>query len=563
MDGVPDSTASASTTAPPASTRSTLASVRLVSVCTLLSRVLGLGREMAMAWLFGAGTVSDAFTLAFRIPNVFRQLLGEGALTTAFLPRFVQELEQRGAGEARRLSSGVLVTLAALLVVFVLAAEGAIGLAFLLGTWSERTTLLLQLIAILLPYLLVICLSAQLCAVLQSLRSFFWPAMIPVLLNIAWIASTFVAPWAAADSAHRIQLVAGGIVLGGVVQLLIPYVVLAGRGYGLTSDWRGVWPQVRAVFAAMTPVLAGVLLSQASTLMDTSLAWWLADGQGATAGSPPASSKPAVANGTAAALYYAYRLLQFPMGVFGVALGTVLFPVLTRSAKREDWTLFRRDYGHGLEMALAIGIPASVALVQLATPLTQVLFERGNFDRQDSALTARMVVGYGASVWAVIAVLIVNRGFYAVEDRLTPVRMASIAVVLNLVLSLSLVFLVGGDGLAWASSVSAIVQLGLCVWAAATRFGAFDAASIGRTVGKTLAASAGMVVVCHLLGGALSGPSRMSAAGLVAVCLAGGGTYLAIAHLIGLTHPAELLYPRRRGNKDAENENQDAPVEMV
>lgn len=557
MDGPLSSTVAASDDARPASTRSTLASVRLVSICTLLSRVLGLGREMAMAWLFGAGTVSDAFTLAFRIPNVFRQLLGEGALTTAFLPRFVQELEQRGPGEARRLSSGVLFTLAALLVVFVLAAEGAIGLAFLLRTWSERTTLLLQLIAILLPYLLVICLSAQLCAVLQSLRSFFWPAMIPVLLNIAWIASTFVAPWASADSAHRIQLVAGGIVLGGVVQLLIPYLVLAGRGYGLTSDVRSVWPQVRAVFAAMTPVLAGVLLSQASTLMDTSLAWWLADGERAAAG-----SNSTVATGTAAALYYAYRLLQFPMGVFGVALGTVLFPVLTRSAKREDWTLFRRDYGHGLEMALAIGIPASVALVQLATPLTQVLFERGNFDRQDSALTARMVVGYGVSVWASIAILIVNRGFYAVEDRLTPVRMASIAVVLNLALSLSLVFLVGGDGLAWASSVSAIVQLGLCVWAAATRFGAFEAASIGRTVGKTLAASAGMVVVCHLLSAAFTGPSRMSAAGLATVCAVGGGTYLSIAHLIGLTHPAELLYPRRRGgSQDAEGE--DVPVEIV
>ncbi len=125
--------------------------------------------------------------------------------------------------------------------------------------------------------------------------------MIPVLLNIAWIASTFVAPRATADSAHRIQLVAGGIVLGGVVQLLIPSWGPGGPRIRPRSDWRGVSPQVRAVFAAMTPVLAGVLLSQASTLMDTSLAWWLADGQGAAAGSNPPDSNPAVATGTAAA----------------------------------------------------------------------------------------------------------------------------------------------------------------------------------------------------------------------------------------------------------------------
>jgi len=542
MGDADDSSRQDGSAAPPqqasGSTRSVLANVRLVSLCTLLSRVLGLVREMAMAWLFGAGAVSDAFTLAFRIPNLFRQLLGEGALTTAFLPRFVQDLEQEGPEGARQLSSGVLVVLACLLLAIVAVAEIGLGLALGFGAWSERTRLLLQLLAILLPYLLVICLSAQLCAVLQSLRKFFWPAMIPVLLNVSWIISTWIAPWTSGEATTRVQLVAGGVVAGGIVQLVIPYLVLRHAGYGLTSRWREAIPRVREVFLAMIPVVGGVMLSQANTLTDTLLAWILSSPEGTAGGR--------LDSGTASALYYAHRLLQFPLGVFGVALGTVLFPVLTRYAKRGEQREFRHELSHGLEMALAIGIPASVALIQLAEPLTQVLFQRGNFDARDAALTTRMIVGYGAGVWALITLLILNRAFYAHEDRMTPVRISSVCVFVNLALSLTLVFSVGGQGLAWATSVTAMVQLAIAASIIHGQFGGLAWHSIGKTAVKTLLAAAAMVAACALLQRTLVSGERPSAAGLFLLCLGGAAAYLGAAALLGLTHPWELIRPQRR-----------------
>ena len=527
----------------PEATRSVLANVRLVSLCTLLSRVLGLVREMAMAWLFGAGAVSDAFTLAFRIPNLFRQLLGEGALTTAFLPRFVQDLEQEGPEGARELSSGVLIVLAALLLAIVAVAEIGLGVALLAGEWTDRTRLLLQLLAILLPYLLVICLSAQLCAVLQSLRRFFWPAMIPVLLNVSWIISTWIAPWTSGDAQTRVQLVAGGVVAGGIVQLVIPYLVLQRAGYGLTGRWRAALPRVREVFLAMIPVVGGVILSQANTLTDTLLAWVLSAPEGTAGGR--------LDSGTASALYYAHRLLQFPLGVFGVALGTVLFPVLTRYAKRGEQREFRRELSHGVEMALAIGIPASIALIQLAGPLTQVLFQRGNFDARDAALTARMIVGYGAGVWALIALLILNRAFYAHEDRMTPVRISSVCVVVNLALSLTLVFSVGGAGLAWATSLTAMVQLAVAAVVVQGKLGGLEWTGIIRTVAKTLVAAGAMVVVCAALQRSVGASGKVSGLELLLLCGGGAAAYLVTATLVGLRHPWELIRPQRSSPADA------------
>ena len=538
--------APASSAGPSAAPRSILANVRLVSLCTLLSRVLGLVREMAMAWLFGAGAVSDAFTLAFRIPNLFRQLLGEGALTTAFLPRFVQDLQQSGPESARRLSSGVLVILGGLLLAIVATAEAGIGAALLLGEWSDRTRLMLQLLAILVPYLFVICLSAQLCAVLQSLRQFLWPALIPVLLNLAWIVSACIAPWTSTDSNVRVQLVAAGVVAGGIVQLAVPYFVLGRAGFSFTSQWKEATPRVREVFRAMVPVIAGVVLSQLNTLTDTILAWWLS-GPGSAAGTAEAASR--LDAGTASALYYAHRLLQFPLGVFGVALGTVLFPVLTSHAKRGDGEGFRRELGHGLEMALAIGIPASLALVYLAEPLSRVLFQRGNFDARDAALTARMIAGYGAGVWALIALLILNRGFYALEDRMTPIRVGSLCVAVNLGLSLAMVFSIGGHGLAWATSLTAISQLGITILVLHRKVGGIPWGSVVGVLGRTLPAAVLMLLACEAVRRVLARGNVPPALALFLTCAGGGAAYLVAATLTGLKHPWELLRPSRRSER--------------
>ncbi|MFG0333830.1 MAG: murein biosynthesis integral membrane protein MurJ, partial [Maioricimonas sp. JB049] len=432
-----------------------LANLRIVSLCTLLSRIFGLCRDIAMANLFGAGSVMDAFSLAFRIPNAARKLFGEGALTAAFLPVLVETLTDSGRDRARSVATAVFVGLAALLVLLTILGLVPLLLALMYVPMGDDLRLLLELTAILAPYIILICLTAQICAVLHAIREFFWPAFLPVMLNLIWIAAVAVAARSSTDAREQIHTVSWWIILAGVIQLTIAAFVQTRRGLPPSPQWRQSLPELRRVTLAVLPVIVGVAIAQLNAIIDSLIAWAVSAPEGVPSNGARIAGLPAlVESGTAAALYFAQRMYQFPMGVFGVALGTVLFPRLSEHIQRGQIVAARDGINFGIRMSLAIGLPCSVGLMLLALPITRLLFEHGQFNAADARLTSHMIAAYGPAVWSTITLLIAQRGFYAAGDRITPMNIGLLAVVVNVVLSLVLVVTAGGVGLAIATTTS-------------------------------------------------------------------------------------------------------------
>jgi putative peptidoglycan lipid II flippase len=474
--------------------------LRVVSLCTMVSRVLGLLRDQAMGAIFGAGPVLDTFTVAFRLPNLARVLLGEGALTTAFLPVFVKELNEEGRESAARTTWAVFVVLSVVLCGGVVVAEGLLWSLDFMWKLSDQARLLRNLTALLLPYVILICLAAQLSAVLNALGRFIWPALIPVVLNVAWLVSLWwlVPLWPEATS--QIYVTALVVVIAGGLQLLFPLPALSRCGFGYRNDWHAALDRVWRVAGDMVPVVIGLSITQLNAVLDSLVAWGFTQPTGGGTLMPlPGSPSYPLAEGTATALYLGQRLYQFPLGVFGVALGTVLFPLLTAHAQRGETDKLRADLSLGVRLVLAIGIPASVGLMLVAHPLAVLFFQHGKFDAEDARQTGDMIACYGSGVWAYCGLLILQRGFYATGDRLTPMYVGLGALLLNVVLNVSLIWPLGGRGLAFSTAVVATIQCLVTAWLLQRRIGSLRWAEIGATFTKTAIAAGAMAAVCCLL----------------------------------------------------------------
>ena len=474
--------------------------VRLVSLCTIGSRVLGLMRDQAMGIIFGAGPVMDAFTVAFRLPNLARVLLGEGALTTAFLPVFVADMHERGRESAARVTWAVFLSLSALLCALIIVAEGVLLSVGSFVNLSTEARLLLNLTAILLPYVLLICLAAQVGAVLNALDRFLWPALVPSVLNIVWLVTLWkiVPLWS--DEVSRIYVTAACVVVGGVLQVLFPLPILWRSGFGYRSDWRISMDRVWKIAMNMLPVVIGLSITQMNAVFDSFIAWGFTQPKGqALPMSLPGSPMYPLREGTATALYLGQRLYQFPLGVFGVALGTVLFPLLASHAQRGETEKLREDLSLGIRLVLAIGLPASAGLMLIAHPIATLFFQYGKFDADDARLTGDMIVAYGSGVWAYCGLLILQRGFYAIGDRMTPMYLGLIAMIVNIVMDLTLIWPLGGRGLALSTALIAAMQ---CITTAALlqrQIGTLRWREIGLTTLKTLAATGIMAIVCEAM----------------------------------------------------------------
>lgn len=514
---------------------------RMVGLLTLCSRVLGLIRDAAMARQFGNGVIMDAFTVAFRAPNLARQLFGEGALSTAFLPVFLRDIEQHGRATAFRTATAVIAAAGvALLGVVVVIELVLLGLRAALDVGAEGD-LLLGLLASLIPYLLMVCLLAQSCAVMQGLGQFTAPAWFPVLLNVLWIGAIILAGAVFETDEARIYAISWSIVLIGAIQFGLSIPTLWQIGFRFEWDWSSGRERVREIATVIVPVLVGLSVTQLNTLCDSLLAWGLTAPADATE-KGWLSSYP-LQEGTAAALYLGQRMYQFPLGVFGAALGTVIFPLLATHAERKQFDLFRDDLTRGLKLVLAIGIPASAGLAVIAPQLTSVLFLRGEFDQHDATQTSGVIVMYALGVWAACGLLIMNRAFYALGDRRSPLRIGLVAVVVNLALNLALVWTLAGSGLALASAVTAMLQAMMSGWLIARRVEDFRWRPLVLTFFKTVIASAAMLAVCVLMRAELE--IGYSAFGLSAIVSVGAATYLAVATLLGLREPVEFLRRRR------------------
>lgn len=519
--------------------------LRIVSLCTIVSRILGLIRDMAMAARFGNGPILDAFTVAFRLPNLARAWLGEGALTTAFLPAFVAELQQAGITGAARLAAAMAYLLAAILCGFVLLAE--IGL-WLIGQWfplGPEAELLRSLTAILLPYVVFICLAAQSNAVLHSHGQFFWPSLVPVVLNVVWLACLWGIVPHVTGATQQMTTMCIGVVAAGIAQWMFPLPLLWRLGYRLRVDVRAAMPQVKLILLQMLPVLAGLSVTQFNTLVDSLLAWGFSQPEHGPTELPwwPGMAYP-LSSGTASALYLGQRLYQFPLGVFGVALGTVLFPVFAAHAHRQNYAALRRDFALGMRLVAAVGIPASAGLILIARPLASLCFERGAFDAADAAQTADMIAAYGSGVWAYCGLLIGQRAFYAMGDRQSPLRLSMIAAVIDLTLNFTLMWWWGGVGMAATTALVASGQCLITMWAFAQKIGLDDWKDVRRSIAKTLVATLVMFVVGWTVMSTtpLISPSRFWQTSLT--CIAAVAAYFAMATILRSSEPRDLLYRR-------------------
>ncbi len=438
---------------------------KVVSLLTLVSRVSGLARDSLMATVFGTGWILDAFTVAFRIPNMFRRLFGEGAMTAAFLPEFVRIDEQQGRESASRLFSGVGWRLLKILLLCTAVIEVVTLLAYLTIEMSDRSTLLCELSLIMMPYMLLICMAGHYSAALNGVRHFVFPSLAPVVLNLLWLGGGLLAAWKLGSGVNEVRVIATFILVGGIAQLGMlvykarQFQIRMTLGRPLFDTSQEQLP-VDKVFRAMGPVILGLSITQINGLVDSFLAWTLMSGN---LDAFPAFQRFQLPEGTAGALYLGQRLYSFPMGVFAIALGTVLFPRFAKHSQMNDQKALNRDVIHGLQLVLVVGIPASVGLWFMAAPITDLLFRYGQFDAVAAGLTHRMIAAYGIGVWVFSGLLIVNRVFYAANDQITPMRQGLICVGLNLLFDFVMLPVFGGPALPLASVLATLFQLGLAL----------------------------------------------------------------------------------------------------
>jgi putative peptidoglycan lipid II flippase len=417
-------------------------SARTISFFTLLSRVLGLVRDMACASIFGAGLAFDAFVLAWRVPNLFRRLFGEGAFSAAFVPVYSDYLE---AGDkdntARFLNSVFSVLFAILLTIAILGVIGGAILGFGV-TLSDKWQMTFKLFTILFPYVVPICLVAFAAGVLNSHNHFAMPAFTPALLNIFWIASLGIAYFLTKDLSVVVVILAVGILFAGFLQFGIQLPVLRQKGVRLRLTRDFSHPGVRSISRVMVPAVAGVAVIQVNTLLDSVIAMVFVKAEGGVS-----------------VLYYANRMVQFPLALIGIAVATAAFPTLSRLAAGGDEKKFALTVKESILGVLYVAMPAAVGLAVLAGPVIRLIFERGEFTASNTGRTSFVLICYAATIAAASVFHLVARAFYALKDTRTPVRVGALMVAMNLALNLTLVWPLQEAGLALATSISSVFNV--------------------------------------------------------------------------------------------------------
>ncbi|RKQ95851.1 putative peptidoglycan lipid II flippase [Kushneria sinocarnis] len=422
-----------------------LRSGAVVGVMTMLSRVLGLVRDVVIATLFGAGSGADAFFIAFRIPNFMRRLFAEGAFNQAFVPVLSEYATQREHRETRELLDATAGTLAlvllALTVVAVVCAPWLVWV-FAPGFHDDghgKLALTADMLRITFPYLLLISLTAFSGSVLNSYSRFAVPAFTPVLLNLVLIAAAL---WLAPLLAEPVMALAWGVLLAGLAQLLfqLPFLARLGLLPRLRPNFRH--HGVRRILRLMGPAMFGVSVSQINLLVDTVLASLLA-------------------SGSVSWLYYSDRLVELPLGVFGIAIGTVILPALSRQHATNDPQHFARMLDWGIRAVLLIGLPAALALLVLAEPLLVTLFQYGAMTEHDIAMSALSLRAYATGLLAFMLIKVLAPGYYARQDTVTPVKIGVVAMIANMGLNVALMGPLAHAGLALATALSAWLNAGL------------------------------------------------------------------------------------------------------
>ncbi len=475
---------------------------------TLLSRIVGYVRESLIAKYLGAGALSDAFFVAFRLPNLFRSIFAEGAFNAAFIPMFGKYKTHEEAKEFAEKVYSVL--LAALLFITVLAQIFMPGLVWLLASGFEKNPekfeLSVLLTRITFPYLIFISLVSLQGGILNSVNRFAAAAFSPVLMNLTMIIGMIGLSKYTETPAHALSW---GVLAAGIVQFIALFYSCKKAGFVLRLRMPRLSPEIKLLLKRMLPVALGAGVLQINVLINTQIASYVSDG-------------------AVSYLYFADRISQLPLAIIGTAVGTALLPMLSRAFRDANQIEANNMQNRGFELSWMLSVPAAFALVVIAQPVVQVLFERGEFTHNDTINVTRALIAYSVGIPAFVLVKIFTPGFFSKEDTKTPVKIAVFAIFINLLVSLVLIkgYHMDHMALAISTTVSQWVNA-LLLWFILWRRDLFHFENIAlvRAV-KTLAVSAFMAAVSYYLMKALWADFGVYIALLVTV-VAGGATYLA------------------------------------
>ncbi len=506
--------------------------VGTIGLATLTSRILGFARDVVVARAFGAGPITDAFFVAFRIPNLFRRLLAEGALSTAFLPVFAEYITVRSRGEFNRMVSAVAGAL--LLTLCVVSAAGALVAPWIVSVmapgFSEvpaQLGLATTLTRLMFPYLIFVGLAALGMGVLNAHHRFFTSALGPAVLNVGMILSVLVL---APRFEVPILALAVGVLVGGAGQFVIQLPEIRRAGVPLLPSAELSHPALKRISRLLGPAVFGLAAVQLNVFVNTLLASLLP-------------------GGSISFLYYADRVVEFPLGVFGIAVATAALPSMAKQAAWRDLTGLTDTLNFALRLSCFVAVPASVALWLLREPITRVLFERGRFGPEDTQATAWALGFFAIGLTAFSAMRIVAQAFYALEDPRTPVQVGIAAVGLNVLFAIALMGPLKHGGLALSASASAAFNLAALLWLLRRRLGPLGGRRIMASLARVGIATAVMAAWCGLVlwRWPEAPPPGVEAAWLALAITGGIGSFGAASLILGGEEgPALLALASRR-----------------
>jgi putative peptidoglycan lipid II flippase len=504
-------------------------SVATVGSLTLVSRLLGFVRDILIAALLGAGPLADAFFVAFKLPNFLRRLFAEGAFNAGFVPMFARTLEGEGRAAAKAFAEQAQAIQLAVLVPLVLLMIAAMPWVILViapgfEPGSVRYEGAVELSRITFVYILFIALVALYGGVLNSFGRFAAAAAAPILLNLCLIGGLALsALWLDAPA----RALAWGVAAAGLLQFLWLRLALQREGMALALCRPRLSPEIKRLFTLILPGALGAGVAQINLFIDVMIASLL----------PP---------GAVSYLYYADRVNQLPLGVIGIAVGTALLPLMSRQLRAGQVAHAMHNQNRAIELALLLTVPAAVALMVLCVPIVSVLFERGAFDAEASRATSAALAAYALGLPAYVLIKVLTPGFFAREDTRTPVKIAIVCLISNVVIALALIWSLAHVGIALATAISAWLNAGLLA-CGLRRDGLLQPdAQLKRRLPRILGASLAMALALWFAAPWLSGlPPPLALALLVA---AGGLGFILFGHLLGALDLGELrrVVGRRR-----------------
>jgi putative peptidoglycan lipid II flippase len=493
-------------------------SAGVIGLATMTSRVLGLVREQVLAYYFGAGDAMDAFRVAFRVPNLLRDLFAEGAMSAAFVPTFTSHLTLGGRASAWRLGNsvinGLLLVTGALVVLGLVLAPWLVHL--LAGNFAQvpgKLDLTVTLARIVLPFVTLVAIAAALMGMLNSFGHFFVPAISPALFNAASIVVVVaLVPVAAPLGLPPITIVALATVVGGIAQVAVQWPPLRREGYRYQPVIDVGDPGLRRVLVLMGPGTLGLAATQINVFVNTILA----TGQGSSAVSW---------------LEYAFRLMYLPIGLFGVSIATASTPAISRLVAENDLGRVRSSMAHAMSLMLLLNVPATLGLMVLADPIVQVIFERGRFSATDTLATAAALRFYALGLVGYSVVRIVSPTFYALGRSRVPVAISASSVVANVALNITLARLMGYRGLALGTSIAALLNAGAQVYFLRRELRGIEGGRVVSVLLRVLAAGVAMAATAWGVQTALDGtlPGTSTIVRVVRLSLAIGASLAVLA----------------------------------